>query len=90
MGSNLFALSFMFTGLYLVKDRAERRAATAYAGSTVGAAYIGAATTEEGALSDLVAAEDAPAREGRSTGATFTCYAVNPWIAGLHPYAGVK
>jgi cytochrome c-type biogenesis protein CcsB len=57
-GSNLFALSFIFTVLYLVKDRSERRAATRYAGSTVGAAYIGGTTTQEGAPSDLVEAEE--------------------------------
>jgi len=67
-GSNLFALSFIFTVLYLVKDRSERKAATAYAGSTVGAAYIGGTTTQEGSPSDLVAEEDAPAPEGSATG----------------------
>src|SRR5438445_2198027 len=63
-GSNLFALSFIFTVLYLVKDRSERRAATAYVGSTVGAAYVGGTTKEDGAPADLVSEEDAPEREG--------------------------
>ena len=68
-GSNLFALSFIFTVLYLVKDRSERRAATAYSGSTVGAAYVGGTTTDEGAPSDLVAEEEKePERQGSSTG----------------------
>jgi len=57
-GSNLFGLSFIFTVLYLVKDRSERRARTVYAGSTVGAAYVGSTTEEEGAPSDLVSEED--------------------------------
>ncbi|MGZ4204545.1 MAG: c-type cytochrome biogenesis protein CcsB [Actinomycetota bacterium] len=67
-GSNLFALSFIFTVLYLFKDRSERRAATAYTGSTVGAAYVGEAATEEGAPRDLVSEEDAPVRETTSSG----------------------
>lgn len=41
LGSSLFGLSFIFTVLYLIKDRAERRASRAFAGSTVGAAFLG-------------------------------------------------
>jgi len=38
-GSMLFGLSFIFTALYFLKDRAERRTST-FAGSTVGAASL--------------------------------------------------
>jgi cytochrome c-type biogenesis protein CcsB len=65
-GSNLFALSFIFTVLYLVKDRAERKATT-YAGSTVGAAYVGGTKTD-GAPVDLLVEEDLPSGEQPSRG----------------------
>ena len=40
--SSTFSIAFIFTILYLLKDRAERRAATSlFGGSTVGAAYAG-------------------------------------------------
>lgn len=38
--SSIFSIAFVFTVLYLLKDRAERRAAL-FTGSTVGAAYAG-------------------------------------------------
>jgi len=43
-GSMLFGLSFIFTVLHLLKARAEQRAGTTFAGSTVGAAYVGEGT----------------------------------------------
>jgi cytochrome c-type biogenesis protein CcsB len=59
--SSVFSLSFIFTLLYLLKDRAERRSlASAFGGSTVGAAYAGPGTVvsdEEGFPADHIAAE---------------------------------
>jgi cytochrome c-type biogenesis protein CcsB len=54
-GSTLYAVSFIFTLLYFVKKRAEKRAGTTFAGSgitgsTVGAAYVG---TDRPVVSDL-------------------------------------
>ena len=45
LGSVLFGLSFIFSVLYLFKERAERRARPAFTGSTVGAAFIGSSST---------------------------------------------
>jgi len=46
--SATFSIGFIFTLLYLLKDRAERRAATSvFGGSTVGAAYAGPTTGEK-------------------------------------------
>lgn len=43
--SAIFSIAFVFTVLYLLKDRAERRAL--FSGSTVGAAYMGPVALEE-------------------------------------------
>ena len=63
-GSTLFGISFIFTVLHLMKARAERRAGSVFAGSTVGAAYVGQSTErstgEEGMPADHVS-PDAPA-----------------------------
>jgi cytochrome c-type biogenesis protein CcsB len=59
--SATFSIGWIFTLLYLLKDRAERRAAGPYAGSTVGAAYVGRAVVEhEGLPADHVEEEEAP------------------------------
>lgn len=39
--SSIFSIAFVFTLLYLIKDRVERRARASFGGSTVGAAYAG-------------------------------------------------
>ncbi len=41
VASSVFSLGFLFTVLYLLVDRSERRRAPAFGGSTVGAAYAG-------------------------------------------------
>ncbi len=70
--SSIFSLSFIFTLLYLVKDRAERRAGLAFGGSTVGAAYFQGSGTvvddEEGFPSDHIGVEDASATPTRVGG----------------------
>jgi cytochrome c-type biogenesis protein CcsB len=67
LGSSLFGLSFIFTALYLVKDRAERRAAAAFSGSTVGAAYAGPGVEAPpaGLPPDLLDREEEPAPRPR-------------------------
>ena len=46
--SSTFSIAFIFTALYLLKDRAERKASSAlFTGSTVGAAYAGPAVGEK-------------------------------------------
>ena len=46
--SSTFSIAFIFTMLYLFKDRAERKASSAlFTGSTVGAAYAGPAVGEK-------------------------------------------
>jgi cytochrome c-type biogenesis protein CcsB len=64
-GSTLFGISFIFTVLYLVKDRAERRASGAFTGSTVGAAYVGtdAPPGADSPAPDLVEEEPTPRDE---------------------------
>ncbi|GAC1408874.1 MAG: hypothetical protein NVSMB57_00840 [Actinomycetota bacterium] len=44
--SSIFSIAFVFTALYLMKERAERKSAMVYGGSTVGAAYAGETSTE--------------------------------------------
>lgn len=68
-GSTLFGLSFIFTALYLLRARADRRAGPIYGGSTVGAAYVGTRGSEHtgGAVEDLVA-EARPDRDPSPTG----------------------
>lgn len=70
--SSIFTIAFVFTVLYLIKDRAERR--TLFAGSTVGAAYAGGTVTDPAAGSDGFPvdyldsdadAKDAPPPSGR-------------------------
>jgi cytochrome c-type biogenesis protein CcsB len=61
--SSVFSLSFIFSLMYLIKDWAERRSAGTFAGSTVGAAFIGTPTRTEtdGFPSDHIESEpDAP------------------------------
>ena len=53
-GSMLFGLSFIFSVLFLFKERAESRT-TIYSGSTVGAAYVG---TKEGLPEDVEQEEE--------------------------------
>lgn len=66
LGSTLFGLSFIFTALFLLKDRAERRANAVYAGSTVGAAHMGTRTED----SDRAAQDHLPEEEaGRAASA---------------------
>ena len=61
--SSIFSIAFIFTVLYLLKDRAERRAVGAFSGSTVGAAYAGPAVEEEeGFPADYLASEAEPSR----------------------------
>jgi len=60
VSSSLYGLAFVFTALYLIRRRSERRAAVAYSGSTVGAAYVGTKDTEEGMPSDLDSEEGSP------------------------------
>ena len=54
--SSIFTIGFVFTVLYLIKDRAERR--SLFGGSTVGAAYVG------GTRSGGAVVEDPPAGDG--------------------------
>jgi cytochrome c-type biogenesis protein CcsB len=61
--SSVFSIAFIFTVLYLLKDRAERRAAGAFTGSTVGAAYAGPAVEEkDGFPVDYLSSEADPSR----------------------------
>jgi cytochrome c-type biogenesis protein CcsB len=62
--SATFSIGFVFTVLFLVKDRAERRAV--FGGSTVGAAYAGSVVDEEavGFPADHLDDEDAPRQRG--------------------------
>ena len=56
--SSVFSIAFIFTILYLLKDRAERRATGGFTGSTVGAAYAGPAVDEkEGFPTDYLESE---------------------------------
>jgi cytochrome c-type biogenesis protein CcsB len=68
LGSTLFGLSFIFTALYLIKDRAERRSSVRFAGSTVGAAFAGTgvdAPADQSLPPDLIdREEDEPPRPG--------------------------
>jgi cytochrome c-type biogenesis protein CcsB len=69
--SSIFSIAFIFTVLYLIKDRVERRAAAApFGGSTVGAAYAGPAVEEkEGFPADYLGSEaDPQRREGGGGG----------------------
>ncbi|MBI4728014.1 MAG: c-type cytochrome biogenesis protein CcsB [Acidobacteria bacterium] len=69
VGSSLFALSFIFTALYLFKDRAGGRAPAALTGSTVGAAWSGAtAGVEEGFPRDHLDDEEARGAAGPAGG----------------------
>ena len=69
IGSSLFAMSFIFTVLGLVRMRAERRVAP-FGGSTVGAAYVGPPPVldREGPVSDLDEEEPEQDREPRGVG----------------------
>ena len=61
--SSVFSIAFIFTMLYLLKDRAERRASGVFSGSTVGAAYAGPAVEEkEGFPSDHLEVEGLDSR----------------------------
>ena len=68
--SSAFSIGFIFTVLYLFKDRAERRAATnVFGGSTVGAAYAGPATeTKDVYPDDYLASEAAAGRRDAAVG----------------------
>lgn len=48
--SSIFTIAFVFTVLYLIKDRSERK--TLFAGSTVGAAYVGGSVVDEAGTSE--------------------------------------
>ncbi|MGH3442748.1 MAG: c-type cytochrome biogenesis protein CcsB [Nitriliruptorales bacterium] len=56
VSATIFTVAFVFTGLYLIRDLAERRVAAAQesrrAGSTVGAAYAGPSVADETADTD--------------------------------------
>ena len=58
--SNVFMFGFIFSILYLVKDRYERRVGSSFSGSTVGAAYVGSdtLTDNEGFPADHLEAEE--------------------------------
>jgi cytochrome c-type biogenesis protein CcsB len=61
--SSVFSIAFIFTVLYLLKDRAERRAGAAFSGSTVGAAYAGPTVEEkDGFPVDYLESEADPSR----------------------------
>jgi ABC-type transport system involved in cytochrome c biogenesis permease subunit len=61
--SSVFSIAFIFTVIYLLKDRAERRAAGAFSGSTVGAAYAGPTVEEkDGFPVDYLESEADPSR----------------------------
>ncbi|MGH2726691.1 MAG: c-type cytochrome biogenesis protein CcsB [Actinomycetota bacterium] len=62
--SSVFSIAFIFTVLYLLKDRAERRANAAFSGSTVGAAYVGQVEEAKGFPTDYLEAEADPSRRG--------------------------
>ncbi len=64
--SATFSIAFIFTVLYLLKDRVERRAIAVFGGSTVGAAYAGPGVQDkEGFPVDYVGSEAEPTkREG--------------------------
>lgn len=62
LASSIFTIGFVFSVLYLLKDRSERRGGSArFAGSTVGAAWAGPA---DGFPNDHVEIDDIPARAG--------------------------
>jgi cytochrome c-type biogenesis protein CcsB len=58
--SSIFSIGFVFTILYLLKDRVERRAA--FGGSTVGAAYVPALDDVAGMPADHVEVDELPDR----------------------------
>ena len=62
--SSTFSIAFIFTVLYLLKDRVERRLQTAlFGGSTVGAAYAGPGVQDkEGFPTDYVGSEAEPTK----------------------------
>jgi cytochrome c-type biogenesis protein CcsB len=70
--SATFSIAFIFTVLYLLKDRVERKAAASpFGGSTVGAAYAGPAVEQkEGFPADYMSSEpaDATRRAGEVRG----------------------
>jgi len=67
--SSVFSIAFIFTVLYLLKDRAERRASGIYSGSTVGAAYAGPSVKEKkGFPSDYLESEADTQRREDVTG----------------------
>jgi ABC-type transport system involved in cytochrome c biogenesis permease subunit len=63
----IFAAGFVFNGLYLLRDTAERSVAAARtagtSGSTVGAAYVGDLETGDDLASDAVATDGGPEGE---------------------------
>ena len=72
--SATFSIAFIFTVLYLLKDRVERRAATAvFGGSTVGAAYAGPRVRDgvqekEGFPADYLGSEAEPTKRESALG----------------------
>ena len=68
--SATFSIAFIFTVLYLLKDRVERRASNAvFGGSTVGAAYAGPSVEEkDGFPADYLASEAEPAKRDGALG----------------------
>ncbi len=68
--SATFSIAFIFTVLYLLKDRVERRAQSApFGGSTVGAAYAGPGVHEkEGFPADYVGSEAEPTKRESALG----------------------
>ena len=67
--SSIFSIAFIFTVLYLLKDRAERRASIGFRGSTVGAAYVGPTVDEaEGFPVDYLESEADPSRRAAARG----------------------
>jgi cytochrome c-type biogenesis protein CcsB len=68
--SSTFSIGFIFTLMYLLKDRVERKAASVFGGSTVGAAYAGSTVGDKETFPVDYASSDPEAtrREGEVRG----------------------
>jgi cytochrome c-type biogenesis protein CcsB len=64
--SSIFSIGFVFTVLYLIAERAERRAA--FTGSTVGAAFVPALEAETGMPADHIDSDELPDRGSTGRG----------------------